>query len=113
MRKNHTNSTLSLEGKKTDENLITIIIYCSTCRIQIQGRSMLAWGDNEFLTIKKLVDIDIDEISPNTTSKNLQTFIENIRQTPTKETRPDEVNEMSSQGLHILLETRTLHVKNL
>jgi hypothetical protein len=51
MRKNHTNSTLSLEGKKTDENLITIIIYCSTCRIQIQGRSMLAWGDNEFLTI--------------------------------------------------------------
>ncbi|CAB3997924.1 Hypothetical predicted protein [Paramuricea clavata] len=76
--------TLSLERKKTDENLITIIIYCSTGRIQIQRRSMRAWGDNKFLTIKKLVDLDIDEISPNTASKNLQTFIENITQTPTK-----------------------------
>ena len=74
---------------------------------------MRAWGYNAFLTIKKLVDLDIDEISPNTASKNLQTFIENITQTPTKETGPDEVNEMSPQGLHILLETRTLHVKNL
>jgi hypothetical protein len=90
--------TLSLEGKRTDENLITIIIYCSTGRIQIEGRSMRAWGYNAFLTIKKLVDLDIDEISPNTASKNLQTFIENITQTPTKETRPDEVNEMSPQA---------------
>ena len=90
--------TLSLEGKKTDENLITIIIYCSTGIIQLQGRSMRAWGDNEPLTIKKLVDLQTDVISPNTASKNLQTFNDNITETPTKERRPDEVNEMSPQA---------------
>ncbi|CAB3983756.1 Hypothetical predicted protein, partial [Paramuricea clavata] len=40
----------------------------------------------------------MDEISSNTASKNLQTFIENITQTPNKETGLDEVNEMSPQA---------------
>ena len=59
---------------------------------------MRAWVDNEPPTIKKLVDLQTDVISPNTASKNLQTFNDNITQTPTKERRPDEVNEMSPQA---------------
>ncbi|CAB4009617.1 Hypothetical predicted protein, partial [Paramuricea clavata] len=48
--------------------------------------------------LPKLVDLHPDVISPNTASKNLQTVIGNITQTPKKETRPDEVNEMSPQA---------------
>ena len=40
--------TLHLEGKKPQESIVTIIIYCSTGRIQIQGRFLRKWGDNEF-----------------------------------------------------------------
>ena len=48
--------TLHLEGKKPQESIVTIIIYCSTGRIQIQGRFLRKWGDNEFDMIKKIID---------------------------------------------------------
>ena len=78
-----TSLTLSMENKKGDENFRTIIVYCTTGIIQIQGRSLREWGDNEFITIKELIDQD-KEISTSAASINLQNFIDTITQSSTK-----------------------------
>ena len=64
--------TLSTDDEKTQVNTVTIIIYCSTGRIQIQDKSVRVWGDNEFPIIKDLVDQNVRNTSNFKSSKNIQ-----------------------------------------
>jgi ribosomal protein S15P/S13E len=61
---------------------VTIIIYCSTGRIQIQCKSLRVWGDNEFPIIKDLVYQNVRNTSNFTSSKNIQTFLKTVSQPP-------------------------------
>jgi hypothetical protein len=36
---------LSLQNENIVENIVTIILYCTTRRIQIQGKSLHEWGN--------------------------------------------------------------------
>jgi hypothetical protein len=74
--------TLSTEDEKTQVNIVTLIIYCSTGRIQIQGKSLRVWGDSEFPIIKDLVDQNVRNTSNFTSSKNIQTFLKTVSQPP-------------------------------
>ena len=48
---------LSLQNDDIVENIVTIIIYCTTGIIQIQGKSLHEWGDVEFNVLRNMVYI--------------------------------------------------------
>jgi hypothetical protein len=49
---------LSRTGNNPNDNLLTITIYLSTGRIQIQGKSLTEWGNKEFDIILRMIDSD-------------------------------------------------------
>ena len=49
---------LSRTGNNSNDNLLTITIYLSTGRIQIQGKSLTEWGNKEFDIILRMIDSD-------------------------------------------------------
>ena len=71
---------LSLQNDDIVENIVTIIIYCTTGRIQIQGKSLHEWGDVEFNVLRNMVDGKPE-------SKDLDEFIEAITQITSGETK--------------------------
>ncbi|CAB4008714.1 Hypothetical predicted protein [Paramuricea clavata] len=71
---------LSLQNDDIVENIVTIIIYCTTGRIQIQGKSLHEWGDVEFNVLRNMVDGKPE-------SKDLDEFIEAITQKTSGETK--------------------------
>ncbi|CAB3985740.1 Hypothetical predicted protein [Paramuricea clavata] len=78
--------SLAIQDKNQQENIATLIIYCSTGRIQIQGRLLHEWGDKEFPILKDLVDRNPEESS--TLTKELENFLKsclNIKSQPTTE----------------------------
>ena len=60
---------LSLENGNILEHIVTILIYCTTGRIQIQGKSLRQWGDIEFNALLNMVDGKHED-------KDLDDFIE-------------------------------------
>ncbi|CAB4034162.1 Hypothetical predicted protein [Paramuricea clavata] len=65
--------SLAIQDKNQQENIATIIIYCSTGIIQIQGCLLHEWGDKEFPILKDLVDRNPEESS--TLTKELENFL--------------------------------------
>jgi hypothetical protein len=47
---------LSRKDSKHNENIVAVIIYVSTGRIQIQGKYLLEWGDSEFIALLNIVN---------------------------------------------------------
>lgn len=66
---------LSLPDNSLAENIVTITIFVSTGRIQIQGRFLDEWGRHEFNTLLAIVN------SPNTekTTEGLDNFISEVQ----------------------------------
>jgi hypothetical protein len=76
--------SLAIEDKNQQENIATLILYCSTGRIQIQGRLLHEWGDKEFPILKDLVDRNPEESS--TLTKELENFLKSCHKSqPTEE----------------------------
>jgi hypothetical protein len=71
---------INLTSHELEENLLSITIMVNKGRIQIQGKYMKEWGNDEFPILIELIN-NPDLLHSNPT-KNLNNFIENYSQIP-------------------------------
>ena len=90
---------LSQEDDKSNENIVTVIIYISTGRIQFQGKCLLEWGDSEFMSLLKIVNsIPTREISPESSTQDLGKFVDLISTSKPLIQTQEKVNQIETDN---------------
>ena len=95
---------LSRTGNNSNDNLLTITIYLSTGRIQIQGKSLTEWGNKEFDIILRMIDSD-EKINSQTSKESLHDYIDKVMKLNDKKDKKDR-NKSTSHPIEISTEEK-------
>ena len=82
---------ISYSGSHSNESIITITVYISTWRIQIQGKFLNEWGNTEFDTLLKIIDSGI-KINLETSGQSLEDFINEVMKENENTKKPKTIN---------------------
>jgi hypothetical protein len=83
---------ISYSGSHLNESIITITVYVSTGRIQLQGKFLNEWGNTEFDMLLKIIDSGIKINSVETSGQSLEDFINEVMKENENTKKPKTIN---------------------